>query len=194
VDNGAFLGLGSTEVSVSEGDSVLLAFNRAGYVAERRTFNGQPMSVMLRPDSVQVTFTANVPVEVMVESSAGARVLGTTNLTARLPRGGYLVRFRASDRPDWTERYDFPRAGASYRVAKMDYPTRGSLIVTVQGGWARVSVNGGIERETPARFDNLPNAPAIVRLRRDGFEPVVDTVRVTPGEAVSRQYRLRPNR
>jgi hypothetical protein len=173
---------------------VLLAFNRAGYVAERRAFTGQPVSVTLRPDSVQVTFSANVRVEVVVESSAGARVLGTSNLTARLPRGGYLVRFRAPDRPDWTERYDFPRAGGSYRVSKMDYPTRGALIVTVLGGWARVSVNGGPQRETPARFDNLPSAPHIVRLSREGYEPIVDTVRVTPGEAASRQYRLRPNR
>ena len=194
VDNGAFLGLGSSEVSVAEGDSVLLAFNRAGYVAERRAFHGQPMSVTLRPDSVQVTFTANVPVEVMVESSAGARMLGTTNLTARLPRGGYVVRFRAPNRPDWSERYDFPRAGASYRVSKMDFPTRGSLIVTVQGGWARVSVNGGPQRETPARFENLPDAPHIVRVLREGYQSIVDTVRVSPGQTESRQYRLRPNR
>ena len=193
-DEGSFLGLGSAQVSVAQGDSIVLEFNRAGYIPVRRVFRGEPLSVTLRPDSVQVTFAANIPVEVEVESPAGTRVLGTTNLTAQLTPGIYRITFRTPDRPEWSARYEFPRAGASYRVSKMDYPLRGSLVVAVEGGWARVSLNGGTPRETPARFDNLPLAPHIIRLTRDGYETVVDTVHVTPGQVTSRQYRLRPLR
>lgn len=193
-DNGEYVGLGSAEISVARGDSVVLELSRQGYVRERRVFRGAPLNVTMRPDSVDVTFIANVPVEVVVDQNGGQRVLGTTPVSARMTSGEYRVRYRSPVHEEWSVLADFPRAGSSYRVSKMDYPTRGAIVIAVEGGWARVSVNGGPERETPARFDDLPTAPHIVRLSREGFQTIVDTVEVTPGQVLTRQYQMRPAR
>jgi hypothetical protein len=191
-EDGQYLGLGSAVLSVARGDTTMLEFARTGYQSVRRPFTGAPLRVELLPDSVRVTFTTNVPVEVMIESAAGERVLGTAPLTAQLASGDYRVRFRSTLYPEHTVEASFPRAGASYRVSKIDYPTRGALVIAVPGGWANVSLNGGAPRETPARFEDLPVAPHIVRISREGYETIVDTVRIRPGEITTRQYTLRP--
>jgi eukaryotic-like serine/threonine-protein kinase len=190
----AFLGLGRAEVTVQSGDSLMLEFNRPGYVAERRAYRGEPLQVVLAPDSVTVAFASNQPAEITVMGPAGSRVLGTTDLTARLPTGRYRVRFRAEGLPDWRTEVALTEAGRTYEVSKRDYPTRGGLVITVAGTWALVSLDGGAERESPARFDDLTAGPHVIRLTRPGFETVVDTVRVAPGGTTTRQYTIRPSR
>jgi hypothetical protein len=185
--------VGGTELSVAEGDSVVLAVRREGYVEARAVFRGRPLFVGLQPDSVDVTFSANVPARVTVDGPDGRRVLGVTLLTARLPTGRYRIELQPERGTAYTTAADFSRPGGQHRVVKMDFPTSGSLVITVDGTWARVSLNGGPERETPARFDGLPDVPHVLRIVRAGFTTIVDTVRIVPGTVVRRQYRLQPD-
>jgi hypothetical protein len=75
-------------------------------------------------------------------------------------------------------------------VQKLDYATSGDIVATVAGAWAWVSVDGGEDFETPHRFSDLPIGRHILRLRRDGFQTVVDTVQVRGGQTLTRQYTL----
>lgn len=192
--DGDYLGMGQAEVAVQSGETTVLEFARNGYVPQRRPFTGDPLQVFLVSDSVDVTFQSNVPVDVVLETPQGPVTLGRTNLSARLPTGQYRIRFASDLYPEWSTTSSFPQAGGSYRVTKMDYPTRGALVIAVPSGWANVSVNGSPPRESPARFDDLPDFPHVVRLSRDGYETIIDTVRVVPGQVTTRQYRLQPVR
>jgi len=191
---GDYLGLGRTQLDVALGDSLLLDIRRDGYVPQRRAFIGAPLNVSLVPDSASVTFQTNVPVEVVVDLPGGPLSLGDTDVSARLPTGEYRVRFVSDVSPEWSTTARLGEAGGSYRISKMDYPTRGVLVVVVQGGWANVSVDGSPVRESPARFDDLRDFPHVVRLSRDGYETIIDTVAVVPGQVTTRQYTLRPSR
>ena len=183
--------LDRAELSVPDGDSIVLRLVRRGYVPRSVVFRGEPLAVTLVPDSVTVRFQANVGAQVfLARDGEEPQLLGTTALTARLPTGAHRFVFRAPNQDDWTVTRQFTAAGQSYTVSKTDYATRGGLVATVAGGWAWVSVDGGDEHETPHRFEDLSAGRHIVRLRRDGFPAVVDTVIVRGGEVVTRQYTL----
>jgi hypothetical protein len=183
--------LDRAELSVAAGDSVVLRLVRRGYVPRTVVFRGEPLSVALVPDSVTVRFEANIAAQVFLDRDGAEPVLlGTTVLSARLPTGAHRFVFRAPNQDDWAVTRQLTAAGQSYTVRKADYATRGGLVATVAGGWAWVSVDGGEEHETPHRFEELPVGRHIVRLRRDGFPSVVDTVFVRGGEVVTRQYTL----
>jgi hypothetical protein len=81
--------------------------------------------------------------------------------------------------------------GNSYTVTKVDYLTHGSLVITIAGAWAMVTVDGGPPRETPARFDSLTAGPHIVQVAREGFPTQTDTVIVQAGQVNRRAYSLR---
>jgi serine/threonine protein kinase len=182
----------SAELSVAERDSLVVLFSRAGYVSQQRVFRGNDISVQLQPDSVTVTFDSNVPAEVFFESSSGWRALGATSVTTRLPTGTHRIAFRPQDQAEWSQLHSFTTPGRSYRIQKLDFPTRGSVFITIPGSWANVSINGGDEHETPVGFDNLPIGRHIVRITRPGYETVIDTVLVRAGQRTTRQYQLRP--
>jgi serine/threonine protein kinase len=180
------------DFSVPEGDSLIVMFSRPGYLPEQRVFRGTDITVELRPDSVNVAFDSNMPAEIFVETAAGWRSLGSTNTTVRMPTGTHRIAFRTQDQPEWIQQHSFPSAGRTYRVQKLDYPTRGGLVVTIPLGWAYVSVDGGADQESPHTFENLTAGPHIVRISRPGYQTIIDTVRVRAGQRLSRQYQLVP--
>lgn len=179
------------EVGVAPGDTILLEFARPGYVTERLPFTGSRVSVALVPDSVTALFQANVPADVFLVTSNGEVRLGTTNTARRLPSGTYQFRFRSPGQPVWTTTVALRTAGLTYRVAKMDYVTTGSLVAAVPQGWALASLDGGPQRETPATWTDIPIGQHVLRLERPGYETIVDTVTVPPGQVLRRQYTLR---
>jgi hypothetical protein len=184
--------LDRAELSVQEGDSVVLRVVHSGYVPRTVVFRGEPLSVALVPDSVTVRFEANVEAQVFLArpGAPAPTLLGATALTARLPTGNHRFTFRAPNQEDWDVTRQLTSPGQTYTIRKMDYATRGELVATVAGSWAWVSVDGGEEHETPFRFGDLPAGRHIVRLRRDGFATVVDTVFVRGGDVLTRQYTL----
>jgi hypothetical protein len=182
-----------TELSVPEGDSVLVQFSRPGYVTATRTFKGSRLAVALQPDSVFARFESNVRAQVYLTQQRGApRLLGTTDFSVRLATGSYQLVFRASDQADWTttERLNIP--GRTYTIRKTDYVADGSLLVTVTGTWAWVSVDGGPPQETPVRIDRLSTGTHTIRVTREGFVSVDDTVVIRAGQTVTKPYTLRP--
>jgi hypothetical protein len=181
----------TAELSVTAGDTLMLELSRAGYITQRLPFTGSRLAVTLLADSVQAAFDANVPAEVFLGAAGRETRLGATPLAARLPTGTHRVLFRSAGQPDWESTQRMPQAGQRYTVSKMDYVTLGSLIVSVAGAWANVSVDGSAARETPARFDSLSVGRHIVVLAREGYASVVDTVLVQPGQPTRRQYTLR---
>lgn len=66
----------------------------------------------------------------------------------------------------------------------------GDLRVSVDPTDARVSLNGGPWRPAPVTFLDLPVAVYEIRITAPGFATRTDSVRVTAGEAVRREYRL----
>lgn len=183
----------NVELDVAEGDSLIVRFTRSGYVSETRVFNGSRLAVTLRPDSVIAQFTANVLADVYLEHADGARSrIGTTDFSYRLPSGTHRFVFVATGQPEWTTEQRMPAAGQAYPVAKTDYITEGSLVVTVSSTWAWVSVDGGPPRETPVRIDGLATGTRTIHVTRDGFSPITDTVIIRPGQTATRQYTLVP--
>src|SRR5690606_6558855 len=59
--------LDRAELTVAEGDSLLVRLVRRGYVPRTVVFRGEPLTVALVPDSVTVRFQANIPAEVYVD-------------------------------------------------------------------------------------------------------------------------------
>ncbi len=180
----------AVELSVPAGESLALTFSRPGYVSQSQTFEGTRLSVTLVPDSVVATFRANVPADVFLVEGTREQRLGRTNFERALPTGTHRIVFRSPGQDDWTTQQAMAGAGRRYTVEKDDYVTRGDFVGTVAGTWARVSVDGGPERDTPARFDDLTVGPHVVRVTREGFRTIVDTVVVRPGQLVTRQYTL----
>lgn len=180
------------ELTVRAGDSLQITFSRNGYVTERRYFRGSPIDVRLRPDSVTASFAANLGAVVMIEEGAGWRTLGTTNFETRLPTGRHRFAFRAPGQEEWTQEVDMTRPGERHRVQKLDFPTRGDIVVTVARNWANVSLNGGEPRQTPFVFEDLPFGQHIIHVTRPGFEAIIDTVVVRPGQRITRSYTLIP--
>jgi eukaryotic-like serine/threonine-protein kinase len=180
------------ELSVQTGDSIVLRFVRPGYVARRAVFRGEPLAVALRPDSVTVNFETNVEADVYILAGgdAGERLLGAAPLTVQLPTGVHRITFRAPFQEDWGTTAAFQTAGETHTVQKLDYATSGDVVATVAGAWAWVSVDEGEEFETPHRFASLPLGRHILRLRRDGFRTIVDTVQVRGGQTLTKQYTL----
>jgi hypothetical protein len=181
----------TVQLSVPAGDSVVLEFSRPGYVTERRTFKGSRLAVELTADSAFARFEANVPAEVYRLTGGEPVRLGTGGFTVRLPTGRHRIQFRSPGQPDFDTVIAMPRPGQSYRLAKMDYLTTGTLIATVAGTWANIAVNGLLPRESPARFDSLSAGRHVVTVSRDGYETVVDTVLVQAGQVIRRQYTMR---
>jgi hypothetical protein len=179
------------EVSVASGDTVLLEFARAGYVPVRLPFVGSRLSVSLVPDSAFVTFEANVQADIYLVTGDGEEIrLGSTTSVRRLPTGTYTFLLRAPGQRDWQTTVGVTRPGASYAVSKTDYATTGGLVATVPGGWANASLDGGVAKETPATWSDIAAGPHVLRLSRDGFRTVVDTVIVPGGDVLRRQYTL----
>jgi hypothetical protein len=187
-DDFSLIGADSVEVSVGRADSLVLLFRKAGHVPERRTFLGEPLNVRLRPDSVSVSFFSNVRAEVFLETGGGGRHLGRTDLRVQLPTGRHRFRFRTPYLPDWTVDRELNVAGERYQVAKLDFPTRGRLVINVASECATVSLDGGPALRAPATFDDLPPARHIVRVvYGDGFA-LTDTLDIVPGRTTSRAY------
>jgi tRNA A-37 threonylcarbamoyl transferase component Bud32 len=180
----------TVELSVPAGDTLQVEFSRAGYVTQRQPFNGSRLVVALEPDSVFAEFDANVAADVFVIEAESTRRLGTTPTLARLARGEHRILYRAAGQPEWQSTQRMPRAGQTYRVNKTDYVTTGSLIATVANSWAMVTVDG-TTLETPARFDGLPAGVHVVRVAREGFQAITDTVVVPANQVLRRQYTLR---
>jgi hypothetical protein len=180
------------ELTVSGTDSLVVSISRNGYVTERRVFRGSPIDVRLRPDSVTAVFAANVDAVVMIAEGAGWRTLGTTDFDARLPTGNHRFVFRSPEQEEWIRELDMSRPGERYRVQKLDFPTRGDIVVTIARSWANVSLNGGEPRQTPAVFENLPLGRQIILVARPGYETIIDTVLVRPGQKTTRSYTLIP--
>lgn len=181
----------AVELSVPSGDSIRLSFTRPGYVSQTHTFTGSRLAVELQPDSVIAAFDANVPATVFLVTGAGERALGTTPTQVRLPSGSLRITFRSPGQPDWTTVQDMTVPGRRYTVLKTDYVSAGDLIVLIDGTWAMISLDGGPERETPVRFEDIPVGQHVLRVSREGFQTIVDTVVVTAGQPVTRQYTLR---
>jgi len=181
----------TAEISVPAGDTLLLEFSNNGYVTQQRPFTGSRLVVSLTPDSVLAEFEANVEVDVFAIEAQSTRRLGSTPLVARLARGEHRILYRAAGQPDWQSTQRMPRAGQTYRVSKTDYVTTGTLIATVADTWAMVTVDGGTAMETPARFDGLPAGVHVLRVTRDGFQTITDTVVVPANQVLRRQYTLR---
>jgi hypothetical protein len=179
-----------TEVSVAPGDTMLLDFFRPGYVSVRLPFTGSRLSVALVPDSAIATFEANVPADIYLVTDDGEIRLGSTRSRRRLPTGTWTFRFRSPGQPDWQTTVGMTRAGDSYLVAKTDYATTGNLVATVAGGWAMASLDGGIQRETPAEWSGIAVGTHVLRLSRDGYRTVIDTVIVPAASVLRRQYTL----
>ncbi|MGH7500516.1 MAG: protein kinase domain-containing protein [Longimicrobiales bacterium] len=180
----------AVELSVAPGDTITLQFSRPGYVPQTQRFHGSRLAVELQPDSVVAAFDANTQAQVLLVTGAGERLLGTTPVQVRFPSGSFRITFRAPGQPDWTSVHNMMQPGRRYTVTKTDYVTSGDLIVSVVGTWAMVSLDGGPDRETPIRFDDLSVGAHILRITRDGFQTIVDTVMVQAGAPVTRQYTL----
>ncbi|MCI0437241.1 MAG: PEGA domain-containing protein [Gemmatimonadetes bacterium] len=180
----------AVELAVPSGDTLVLIFSRDGYVTQTQRFTGSRMAVTLQPDSVVVLFRANMRADVLVLEGNRERRLGTTDFERALPTGSYRIVFRSPGQDDWTSDQAMTGAGRRYTVEKMDYVTLGSFVGQIVDGWARISVDGGPERETPARWNDLAVGAHIVRVMRQGFRTLVDTVVVRPGQTVTRQYTL----
>ncbi len=156
-------------------------------------FRGTRLAVSLRPDSVVARFEANVPAEVFLVAANGSRRrLGTTGSTVRLPTGTHRIAYRVPDLPEWITTQRMPAPGETYTIRKMDFLAEGSLVLTVADTWARVSVDGGPEEETPARFDRLSAGPHTVRVTREGYVAITDTVIIRAGQQAAKHYTLRP--
>jgi hypothetical protein len=181
----------TAEIGVPAGDTRVLEFSRAGYVTQRHDFAGRRLSVALQPDSAIVRFRSNVSADVFRSTAAGEIRIGTTNVDVRLPTGNYRFVYRSPGQPDWNTTVAMTSPGGSYDVSKSDYVTVGSLVATAAPTWARVSVNGGLPRETPARFDSLGVGRHVVTVTREGFATIVDTVLVSAGEVARRTYTIR---
>jgi hypothetical protein len=181
----------AVELAVPSGDSLLVEVSRPGYVSATHVFKGSRISVSLQPDSVTAEFQANVPAEVYLMLNNRPRRLGTTNFQAQLPTGSHRILFRALGQEDWSAVHAMPRAGNHYLVAKTNYVTEADLVVTVAGTWAFISVDGGPNLESPQRYERLAVGPHVVRISRDGFQTIVDTVVVRPGPTATRTYALR---
>jgi hypothetical protein len=189
---------GDTELAVKQGDSLIVQFSKPGYVTATRTFTGSRISVALQPDSVFARLESNVPADVYLVGSGRAatrRMLGNTGPTGtmvRLPTGTHRLLFRAPDQADWTTQQPMPEAGQTYRVRKTDFATTGSLVITVPGSWAFVSIDGGESAETPVRVERLPIGTHQLRISREGFVTISDTVVIRAGRTATKQYTLRP--
>jgi hypothetical protein len=181
----------TAEIGVPAGDTRVLEFSRAGYVTQRHDFVGRRLSVALQPDSAIVRFRSNVSADVFRSTAAGEIRIGTTNVDVRLPTGNYRFVYRSPGQPDWNTTVAMTSPGGSYDVSKSDYVTVGSLVATAAPTWARVSVNGGLPRETPATFDSLAVGRHVVTVTREGFATIVDTVLVSAGEVARRTYTIR---
>lgn len=178
-------------LSVTDGDSLIVRFERPGYVAQTHVFKGSRLSVALRPDSVTVRFAANVPADVYIEHADGARSrIGTTDFARRLPAGAHSFVFVVPNHPEWSTAQRMTRAGATYRVQKLDYVTEGSLVATTTPTWAWISLDGGSPRETPVRFEGLAVGTHTITVTRDGFAPIADSVVIRPGYVVTKRYTL----
>jgi hypothetical protein len=138
-------------------------------------------------------FGANVTAQVyMFDANGALRLIGTTDITRRLPSGTHRFLFRAPDQPDWTTTQNMAAAGRTYRVVKSDYVAHGSLQVTVAPTWAWISVDGGPNRDSPVRFDGLSAGRHVIRVTRAGFHSQLDTVTIRPGQVLTRPYVLLP--
>lgn len=179
------------QISVPAGDTIVLEFSHPGYVTQRRPFTGSRLTVSLRPDSVLARFRANVAADVFLVTPTGEVRLGTTNVDVRLPSGNHRIVYRAPGQSEWRTTSSMTTPGGAYDVVKDDYVTVGTLVVAVSGTWARVSVDGGQSRETPARFEALSAGSHVITLSRQGFATVVDTVIVEAGGVTSRTYEIR---
>jgi hypothetical protein len=179
------------QVTVPAGDTLVLEFSHPGYVTQRRPFTGSRFSVTLRPDSVVARFRANIPADVFLTTASGEVQLGTTDIDVRLPSGVHRIVYRAPGQDDWEITTSMTTPGGAYDVIKEDFVTVGTLVVTVSGTWARVSVDGGLARETPATFESLTVGPHLVTVSRQGFSTVVDTVVVEAGGVTRRTYEIR---
>jgi tRNA A-37 threonylcarbamoyl transferase component Bud32 len=181
----------TVELSVPAGDTLNVEFSRPGYLTQRLPFTGSRLAVSLQPDSVIAEFDANVEATVFLDGEESTERLGTTPLVTRLPTGTHRILYRAPGQPDWETAQRMPRAGQTYRVNKGDYVTVGNLIATVPSSWGMVSVDGGAPVETPARFTGLSAGQHIVRITREGFQTITDTVIVPANQTLRRQYTLR---
>jgi hypothetical protein len=182
---------GDAEIGVSAGDTLLLELSRPGYVSQRHEFVGRRISVALQPDSVIASFRANVSADVFLAGGSGDTRIGTTNVDVRLPTGRHRIVFRSPGQEDWETTVSMTTPGQTYPVSKTDFVTVGSLMASAAPTWATVSVDGGLPRETPARFDDLAVGRHVVTVTREGFETIVDTVLVSAGGTIRRNYTLR---
>jgi hypothetical protein len=182
---------GDAEIGVPAGDTLLLELSRPGYVSQRHEFVGRRISVALQPDSVTASFRANVSADVFIAGGNGDTRIGTTNVDVRLPTGSHRIVFRSPGQDDWATTVSMPTPGQTYTVSKTDFGTVGSLMASAAPTWAAVSVDGGMPRETPARFDDLTVGRHVITVTRDGFETIVDTVLVSAGGTIRRNYTLR---
>jgi hypothetical protein len=188
-DDYTIIGVDSVDVSIERGDSLVLLFRRAGYVPEKRIFTGEPLSVHMRPDSVYVSFFSNIQAEVYLEDGNGGRLFGKTDLLkVRVPTGSHRFRLRAPNLPDWTIDREMLIPGERYQVTKLDFPTRGKLVVNVASSCAMVSLDGGPARRMPATFDDLPPTQHIIRVRYADGAAVTDTVQIEAGRTTARSY------
>jgi serine/threonine protein kinase len=117
-----------------------------------------------RPVLATVSFTSNVKARVYLAlaGDAALQMAGTTDFHVALPVGRYRIVFKAPYQGDWQQVEEFPKAGQAYSVSKT-YVTYGRLLVTVAGGWANVSLNGGPSYQTPHLFEHVPVGEQTVR-------------------------------
>jgi tRNA A-37 threonylcarbamoyl transferase component Bud32 len=180
----------TVELSVPAGDTLNVEFSRPGYLTQRLPFTGSRLAISLQPDSVIAEFDANVEATVFLDGEESTERLGTTPLVTRLPTGTHRIIYRAPGQPEWETVQRMPRAGQTYRVSKADYVTVGNLIATVASSWGMVSVDGGAPVETPARFTSLSAGQHIIRVTREGFQAITDTVIIPANQTLRRQYTL----
>lgn len=86
---------------------------------------------------------------------------------------------------------DRPPATTQVRPAAPAAPTTGFLNVGARP-WGTVYLNGVELRNTPITNHELPVGAYVVEVRRVGYETVVDTVEITPGNPTRVNYVLIP--
>jgi hypothetical protein len=75
----------------------------------------------------------------------------------------------------------------------VERPTMGFLTVDAEP-WGMVQIDGVNVKETPLSSHGVPPGIHVIRILKDGYVPVVDTVTVTAGNVLRRRYVLERQR
>jgi len=84
-------------------------------------------------------------------------------------------------------------ASAPARAPPVEQPAMGFLTINAEP-WGMVQIDGVNIKETPLASHSVPPGIHVIRVLKDGYVPIVDTVTVTAGNALRRTYALERQR